>query len=53
MQVMLKNEYEMITPAQLLRRWSDQRPSNKGYLDPSVSGEVGGVYYTGLDEFPI
>jgi hypothetical protein len=42
-------EYTMFAPAQLLRNWSEQRPSNKDDLDSSVTGEVGRVYYTGVD----
>jgi hypothetical protein len=42
-------EYTMFTPAQHLRRWRKQRPSNQGDLDSSVTWEVGRVYYTGVD----
>jgi hypothetical protein len=31
-------EYTMFAPAQLLRSWSEQRPSNKNGLDSSVAG---------------
>jgi hypothetical protein len=41
------HEYTIFTPAQLLRKWREQRPSNQGVLDSSVTGEVGRVYYTG------
>jgi hypothetical protein len=40
-------EYTMFAPAQLLRNWYEQWPNIKGDLDPSVTVEVGGVYYTG------
>jgi hypothetical protein len=39
----------MFATAQLLRDWCEQRPSNQGDLGSSVTGEGGGVYYTGLD----
>jgi hypothetical protein len=42
-------EYTMFPHAQVLRNWRQQRPSNKGELDSSVTGEVGRVYYTGVD----
>jgi hypothetical protein len=42
-------EYTMLSPAQLLRKWGDQRPINKGDLDSSVTGEAGRVYYMGVD----
>jgi hypothetical protein len=35
-------EYTMLAPAQILRNLRDQRPSNQGDLDSSVTGEVGG-----------
>jgi hypothetical protein len=41
-------EYTMFTPAQLLRNWREQRPSNQDDLDSSVSVEVGRVHYTGV-----
>jgi hypothetical protein len=41
--------YTLFVPAQLLRNWHEQRPSNQGYLDSSVTGKVGRVYYTGVD----
>jgi hypothetical protein len=31
-------EYAMLSPAQLLRNWREQRPSNQGDLDSSVTG---------------
>jgi hypothetical protein len=34
-------EYTMFAPAQLLRNWREQRPSNKGDLDSSVTGRMG------------
>jgi hypothetical protein len=39
----------MFAPARLLGNWSEQRPSNQGDPDLSVTGEVGRVYYTGVD----
>jgi hypothetical protein len=42
-------EYTMFAPAQLLRNWREQRPSNNGDLDSRVAGEIGIVYYTGVD----
>jgi hypothetical protein len=42
-------EYTMFAPSQLLRNWCEQRPSKNSDLDSSVSGEVGRVYYTGVD----
>jgi hypothetical protein len=39
----------MFAPAQLLHNSCEQRPSNQGGLDSSVTGEVGRVYYTGVD----
>jgi hypothetical protein len=39
----------MILPSHLLSNWREQRPSNQGDLDSSVTGEVGRVYYTGVD----
>jgi hypothetical protein len=42
-------EYTMFASAQFLRNWREQRPSNKGDLDSSVTGEVRSVYYTGAD----
>jgi hypothetical protein len=47
------SEYTIFAPAQLLRRWREHRPSNQGYLDSSVTGEAGRVYYTGVDLFLI
>jgi hypothetical protein len=41
-------EYTMYAPTQLLRNWSEQRPSNQG--DP-VTPEVRRVYYTGWTGF--
>jgi hypothetical protein len=37
-------EYTMFAPAQLLRNWRVQRPSNKGDLDSSVTTEIRRVY---------
>jgi hypothetical protein len=42
-------EYTMFASAQLLRNWREQRPSNQGDFDSSVTGEVRRVYYTGVD----
>jgi hypothetical protein len=39
----------MFAPAQLLRNLREQRPSNQGGLDSSVTGEIGRVYYMGVD----
>jgi hypothetical protein len=39
----------MFTPAQLLRNWREQRPSNKCDLDSSVTGKAGKICYTGVD----
>jgi hypothetical protein len=39
----------MFAPEQLLRNWREQWPSNKDDLVSSVTGEVGRVYYTGVD----
>jgi hypothetical protein len=50
---MLKNEhisarkYAVFSPAQLLSSWCEQRPSNQGDLDSSVTAEDVTVYYTG------
>jgi hypothetical protein len=41
-------EYSMLAPAQLLRNWREQRPSNQGDLDSGVTGDIGGVCYTGV-----
>jgi hypothetical protein len=52
-EIMFENEtrstrdYTMFAPAQVLRNWREQRPSNKGDLDSSIAWEVGKVYYTG------
>jgi hypothetical protein len=42
-------EHTMFAPAELLRNWRGQRPSNMADLDSGVKGEVGRVYYTGVD----
>jgi hypothetical protein len=42
-------QYTMFAPAQRLRNWHEQRPSNLGNYDLSVSEKVGRVYYTGVD----
>jgi hypothetical protein len=41
----------MFTPAQLLRNWRQQRPSDQVDLDLTVTGKVWRVYYTGEDLF--
>jgi hypothetical protein len=52
---MFENEHVLLvnTPwwhlQQLLRNWSQQRPSNKGDLDTSVKTDAGIVYYTAVD----
>jgi hypothetical protein len=38
-------EYTKFAPVQLLRNLHEQRPTNQGYLDLSVTGEVGGVLH--------
>jgi hypothetical protein len=35
------SEHAMFASAQLLRKWREQQPSNQGYHDWSVMGEVG------------
>jgi hypothetical protein len=47
-EVMFKNEHTMFGPAQLLRTWREQRPSNKGDLNSNVTREIGRVFYTGV-----
>jgi hypothetical protein len=42
-------EYTTFAPAQLLRNWREQRPSNRGDIDSTVTVEIGRVYYTGVD----
>jgi hypothetical protein len=42
-------EYTIFAPAQFLRNWCRQRPSNRNDLDSSVTREVGRVYDTGVD----
>jgi hypothetical protein len=46
-------EDTMFTPAQLLRNWCEERPSNHGDLDSIITGEVGRVYYMGVDQLLI
>jgi hypothetical protein len=41
-------EFTMFAPAHLLRNWREQRLSNKGDLDSSVTGVAWRVHYTGL-----
>lgn len=36
-------------PVQLLSKWLEQRPSNNGDLECSVTGKDGGLCYTGVD----
>jgi hypothetical protein len=43
------HECTMLTPAQLLHSWCEWWPSNKNDLDLNVMGEVGRVYYMGVD----
>jgi hypothetical protein len=45
--------YTMFAPAQLLRKWHDQRPSDQGDLASNVIQDVGRVYYTETDLLPI
>jgi hypothetical protein len=40
-------EYFMFEPAQLMRNWREQRPSNQGGLDPSVTREDGSLLHRG------
>jgi hypothetical protein len=42
-------EHTMIAPAQLLRNWREQRPSNQSDFDSIVTWAVGSVCYTGVD----
>jgi hypothetical protein len=42
------HEFTMFVPAQTLRNWREQRPSNQGDLDSSVTGRLG-EYYTGVN----
>jgi hypothetical protein len=37
----------MVAPAQLLHNWHEQRPSNQGGLDSSVTRDTGIVCYMG------
>jgi hypothetical protein len=46
-------EHSMLVLEQLLRNWREQRPSNQGDLDSSVTGKVGRVHYMGADLLPI
>jgi hypothetical protein len=46
-------EYTMFAPAQLLRIWREQRLSNNGDLDSSVTEEVWRVCCTRVDLLPI
>jgi hypothetical protein len=39
----------MFAPAQRLRNWREQRPSNLDDLDSSVTWYVGREYYTEVD----
>jgi hypothetical protein len=48
-EILNHQKYIMFAPAQLLRTWREQRPSNKSDLDSSATGEVGKVYYMGVD----
>jgi hypothetical protein len=42
-------EYAMFVPAQSLRDWCEQRPSNQGDLDSSVTEDAGRVCYTEVE----
>jgi hypothetical protein len=42
-------EYIIVAPAQLLRNWCEQRPSNQCYFPSGVTTEIRGVCYTGMD----
>jgi hypothetical protein len=42
-------EYNLLAPAQLLRSWREQWPSNQDDLDLSATGEAGRVCYAGVD----
>jgi hypothetical protein len=44
------HEYAMFAPAQLLYDWHKQRLSNQGYLNTSVMGEAGNIYYVVVDD---
>jgi hypothetical protein len=39
-------QYAVFGTAQLWRNWREQRPSNHGDLDPSITGDVGRGCYT-------
>jgi hypothetical protein len=45
MNIRSARKYTMISPAQLLRNWCEQRPSNQGGLDASVTEEFWIVCY--------
>jgi hypothetical protein len=42
-------EHTIFAPAQILRNWCEQRPSNPGDLDSSVTEKVGRVSYMAVD----
>jgi hypothetical protein len=42
-------EFNIAIRLVVLRKWREQRPSNQGDLDSSVTGEAGRIYYTGVD----
>jgi hypothetical protein len=42
-------EYTMFAPAQLLRNWHEQQPSNKADLDSTVMGSLGESITWGVD----
>jgi hypothetical protein len=41
-------EYTLFVPAELLHNLREQRPSNQGELNLSVTGEIAKVCYTGF-----
>jgi hypothetical protein len=49
MNTLSAREYTMLASAQLWRNWLEKRLSNQGDLDSSLTGEVGRVYYTGMN----
>jgi hypothetical protein len=40
-------EYTMFAPAQFLRNWREQRPSNQDALGSSVMRQIGRFYHAG------
>jgi hypothetical protein len=47
------SEYTIFAPAQLLRNWREQRPSNEDNLDSTVTREAERVYFTEQDQLLI